>query len=60
MLALQIVAIKLLILNLLLMRLFTFMPLCVFHILIQTMAISDLGDTLMTLGFNAKTTSLKM
>jgi len=52
--------IKLPTLNLLLIRLFIFMPLCVFHMLIQMMAISDLGDILMTLGFNAKTTSLKI
>jgi len=52
--------IKLPTLNLLLIRLFAFMPLYVSHMSIQTMAILDLGDTLITLGFDAKTTLLKM
>jgi len=60
MLAPRIMAIKLPTLNLLLIRLFAFMPLCVSHMLIQMMAISDLGDILITLGFNAKTMLLKM
>jgi len=60
MLVAQIVAIKLLTLNLLLMRLFALMPLCESYMSIQTMAILDLGNILITLGFDAKTTSLKM
>jgi len=47
-------------LNLLLMRLLALVPVCVSHISIQTMDMSDLGDTLMTLGLEAKTMLLKM
>ena len=36
------------------------MPLCESYMSIQMMAILDLGDILITLGFDAKTMSLKI
>ena len=59
-LAPQIITIKLPTLNLLLIRLFAFIPLWASQMLIQTIAMSDLGDTLMTLGLEAKTILLKI
>ena len=50
MFALWIVVMKLLILNLLLMRLLALVLLCTSHILIHTMDMSDLGETLITFG----------
>ena len=44
----------------LLIKSLAFMPLCVSHILIHTMAMSDFGKTLMTLGFDTRVMLLKM
>ena len=60
MFALQIMVIKLPTLNLLLIRLLAFALLCTFHMSIQMMNISDLGETLITHGLEAKTILLKM
>jgi len=56
----SIVAIKFSTLNLLLIRLLAFALLWVSHMLIQTMDMSDLDETLINCGFEAKTTLLKM
>ena len=56
----QIVAITFPTLNHLLIRLLVFASLCVSHISIQTIDMSDLGETLITRGLEAKMMSLKM
>jgi len=56
----QIVAMKLPTLNLLLMRLLALVLLCISHISIHTMDMSDLGETLITLGLEARIMLLKM
>jgi len=58
--ALHIVTIKLPTLKHQLIIDFAFEPDCISQILIQMMAISDFGETLMTLGLEARTISLKI
>ena len=55
-----IVAMKLPMLNLLLMRLLALILLCISHISIHTMDMSDLGETLITFGLEVRMMLLKM